>query len=188
MWCFKPNMSAMCICCEIRRLQLVNCSHPRLQRRWLWNNHRDYDGFELGCSIVPQRGLRLGAQQGSLDRYSYGEANSHKSCVDQGDHWVIKFRLGLNLFDLIKLWTPWRGYGKEGVRWRWNQVLFNCAWMRAHEAWWLFSDLDVFESRGRLLEFVTRIRREGRRNFRSKNGRAQGAVHSTSWLILGIVD
>jgi len=24
--------------------------------------------------------------------------------------------------------------------------LFNCAWMRAHVAWWLFSDLDVFKS------------------------------------------
>ena len=47
--------------------------------------------------------LGLGAQQGSPDRYSYGGANSHKSCVDQGDHWEIKFRLGLNLFNLIKL-------------------------------------------------------------------------------------
>ena len=43
--------------------------------------------------------------------------------------------------------------------------LFNCAWMRAHGAWWLFSDLDVFESRGRLLELVTGTRREGRQNF-----------------------
>jgi len=38
--------------------------------------------------------------------------------------------------------------------------------MQAHEAWWLFSDLHIFESRGRLLGFVTGIRREGRRNFR----------------------
>jgi len=30
--------------------------------------------------------LGLGAQQGSPDRYSYGGANSHKTCVDQGDH------------------------------------------------------------------------------------------------------
>ena len=29
----------------------------------------------------------------------------------------------------------------------------------------LFSDLDIFESRGRLLAFVTGIRRKGRRNF-----------------------
>jgi len=37
------------------------------------------------------------------DHYLYGGANYHKSCMDQGDRWVIKFRLGLNLFDLIKL-------------------------------------------------------------------------------------
>jgi len=43
-----------------------------------------------------------------------------------------------------------------------SQDLFNCAWMRAHEAWWLFSDLDVFKLRGILLRIVTRIRREGR--------------------------
>ena len=42
---------------------------------------------------------------------------------------------------------------------------------------WLFSDLNVFESRERLLGFVTGIRREGKRNFR-KNGHAQDAVHS----------
>jgi len=53
--------------------------------------------------LYPEERLRLGAQQGSPDRYSYGGTNSHKSCMDQGDRWVIKFRLGLNLFDLIKL-------------------------------------------------------------------------------------
>ena len=53
--------------------------------------------------LYPEERLGLGAQQESLDRYSYGEANSHKSCVDQGDRWVIKFKSGLNLFDLIKL-------------------------------------------------------------------------------------
>ena len=56
--------------------------------------------------LYPEGRLRLGAQQGNPDRYSYSEANSHRSCVDQGDHWVIKFRLGLNLFDLIKMLTP----------------------------------------------------------------------------------
>jgi len=44
-----------------------------------------------------------GAQQESPNHYSYVGANSHKSCIDQGDWWVIKFRSGLNLFDLIKL-------------------------------------------------------------------------------------
>ena len=50
--------------------------------------------------------LRLGnagAQQESPNYYFCVGANSRKSCMDQGDRWVIKFRLGLNLFDLIKL-------------------------------------------------------------------------------------
>jgi len=33
-----------------------------------------------------------GAQQESSNHYSCVEANSHKSCVDQRDRWVIKFR------------------------------------------------------------------------------------------------
>ena len=43
-------------------------------------------------------GLGLGSadtKQESPNRYSYGGANSHKSCVDQGDRWIIKFRLSL---------------------------------------------------------------------------------------------
>jgi len=32
--------------------------------------------------LYPEKRLGLGVQQGSLDRYSYGGANSHKSCVD----------------------------------------------------------------------------------------------------------
>jgi len=44
-----------------------------------------------------------GLQQESPYHYSCAGANSHKSCVNQEDHWVIKFRLGLHLFDLIKL-------------------------------------------------------------------------------------
>ena len=57
----------------------------------------------LDVQLYPEGRLGLGAQQGSPDRYSYGGANSYRSCVDQGDYWVIKFRLGLNLFDLIKI-------------------------------------------------------------------------------------
>ena len=53
--------------------------------------------------LYPEERLGLGVQQGSPDRYSYGGANSCRSCVDQEDHWVIRFRLGLNLFDLIKM-------------------------------------------------------------------------------------
>ena len=53
--------------------------------------------------LYPEERLGLGVQQGSSDRCSYDEANFHKSCVYQGDCWVIKFRLDLNLFDMIKL-------------------------------------------------------------------------------------
>jgi len=39
--------------------------------------------------------------------------------------------------------------------------LFNYARMRAHGTWWLFSDLDVFKSRGRLWglwrEYVVKV-------------------------------
>jgi len=55
--------------------------------------------------FYPERRLGLddaGAQQESLDHYSYDEANSHKPCVDQGDCLEIKLKSGLNLFDLIK--------------------------------------------------------------------------------------
>ena len=42
--------------------------------------------LSLDVQLYPKERLRLGAQQGSTDRYSYSEAMSHKSCVDQ-DHW-----------------------------------------------------------------------------------------------------
>jgi len=42
-------------------------------------------------------------KQKSPDHYSYDGENSHKSCADQEDIWVIKFRSGQNLFDLIML-------------------------------------------------------------------------------------
>jgi len=57
----------------------------------------------VDVQLYPEERLGLDMQQDSPDRYPYGGANSHKSCVDQGDRWVIKFRLDLNLFDLMKL-------------------------------------------------------------------------------------
>jgi len=57
----------------------------------------------LDVQLYPEERLRLGAQQESPDRYSYSGANCYGSCVDQGDHLVIKFRLSLNLYGLIKL-------------------------------------------------------------------------------------
>jgi len=59
--------------------------------------------------FYPEGKLGLGGsitQQESSDQYSCVGANSHESCIDQGDHWVIKFRSGFILFDLIKLCTP----------------------------------------------------------------------------------
>ena len=40
--------------------------------------------------LYPEGRLGLDGQQDSLNRYSYGGANSHRSYVDQGDRWVIK--------------------------------------------------------------------------------------------------
>ena len=37
----------------------------------------------LDVQLYSERRLRLGAQHGSPDRYSYGGANSHRSCVDK---------------------------------------------------------------------------------------------------------
>ena len=60
-------------------------------------------GSSSDVQLYSEEKLRLVAQQENPDCYSYGGANSHKSCVDQGDRWVIKFMLGLNLLGLNKL-------------------------------------------------------------------------------------
>ena len=36
--------------------------------------------------LYPEERLGLGTQQGSSDCYSYGGVNSHRFCVDRGDH------------------------------------------------------------------------------------------------------
>ena len=75
----------------------------------LWNSEVTDGGLQLssaskaGSSIVPRREIGTRRATRYPDRYSYGGANSYWSCVDQGDYCEIKFRLGLNLFDLIKL-------------------------------------------------------------------------------------
>ena len=99
------------------------------------------------------------AQQGSPDRYSYGGANSHRSCVDQEDHWVIKFNLGLNLFDLIKMWTPWGRYREEGLRWRWSQV---CSIVRVceHMEHGGYLGLVRIQVKGEIVRIMTWICRE----------------------------
>jgi len=57
--------------------------------------------------------------------------------------------------------NPMRGLWRRESEMKMKSSLFNCAWMRAHGAWWLFSCLDVFKSRGRLLglrrEYVIKV-------------------------------
>jgi len=65
----------------------------------------DYNDFELRCSVVPQREIGTRCVTRKSRSLLLWWSISHKSCVNQGDNWVIKFRLDLNLFDLIKLWT-----------------------------------------------------------------------------------
>jgi len=40
---------------------------------------------------------------------------------------------------------------RRGSEMEMKSSLFNYAWMQTHGTWWLFSDLDVFKSMGRLL-------------------------------------
>jgi len=47
--------------------------------------------------------------------------------------------------------NPMRGLWRRGSEIEMKSSLFNCTWMRVHEIWWLFSDLDVFKLRERLL-------------------------------------
>ena len=53
--------------------------------------------------FYPQKKIRTRRRTTNPDCYSYGGTNSHKSSVDQRDHWVMKFWLVLKLVDLIKL-------------------------------------------------------------------------------------
>jgi len=95
-------VSAMYKCCEIQKLQLVDCSYPRIQATVVEQSETTMVSSS-DVQLYPEERLGLGVQQETPDRYSYSRAHSHKSCIDQGDRWVIKFKLGLNLLDLIKL-------------------------------------------------------------------------------------
>ena len=76
-----------------------------------------------------------------------------------------KVQVGLELIRPNQDVIPMRGLCRRGSEIKMKSSLLNCVRMRAHGAWWLFSDLNVFKSKRRLLGFVTGIRREGRRNF-----------------------
>ena len=75
--------------------------------------------------LYPERRLGLGAQQGNLDRYSYSAANSHRSCVDQGDH--NKVQVGPELIRPNQDVNPMRGLWRIGSVMVMKSSLFNCA-------------------------------------------------------------
>jgi len=170
-WSFRLNVSTIFTCREIQRVQLVDCSYQiggeQSETMMAWSS--DVQFYSEG-----RLGLGGAVAQGSPDHDSCVGANSHKSCVDQRDYWVIKFRSSLNLFDLTKLWTLWGGYGEDRVRWTWNQELFNCALMWEHRAWWL-SWLERIQVKEKIVRIMIRIRCEGRRSFRNQE---QITLHS----------
>ena len=62
-----------------------------------------------------------------------------------------KVQVGPELIRPNQVVNPMMGLWRRGSEMEMKSSLSNCAWMRAHGAWLLFSDLDVFKSRGRLL-------------------------------------
>jgi len=125
-WSFRLRVSAIFICCKIQRLQLADCSYSRFKIEG-FGIIRDYYSFKFRCSVLPRRQIWTRLHRHTIRKSRsllLCGANSHKSYMDQGDYWVIKFRSGMNLFDLIKLWTSWGCYWEEGVRWRWSQELY----------------------------------------------------------------
>ena len=76
-----------------------------------------------------------------------------------------KVQIGPELIRPNEVVNPMRGLWRRGSEMEMKSSLINCVWMRTHGAWWLLSDLDVIESRERLLGFVTETCRESRRNF-----------------------
>ena len=62
-----------------------------------------------------------------------------------------KVQVGPELIRANQVVKPMRWLWRRESEMEMKSSLFNCAWMRAHEAWWIFSDLDVFKSMGRLL-------------------------------------
>jgi len=54
--------------------------------------------------------------------------------------------------ELDQVVNPMREIWRRGSEMEMKSRFDQCALMCAHEAWWLFSELDVFKSRERLLE------------------------------------
>jgi len=54
---FRPNVSAMCICCKIQKLSWCIAVILGFESGGC-GTIGNYDGFELECSVVPQRKIR----------------------------------------------------------------------------------------------------------------------------------
>ena len=57
--------------------------------------------------------------------------------------------------------------------------------MQAHGELWLFSDLEIFESREKLLGIVTEIRREDRQNFKNQRTDVHKEMYTLSSTNIG---
>jgi len=98
--------------------------------------------------------------------------------------------------------NPMRGLWRRGSEMKMNSSFAHLCVDASTWNMLAISDLDVFESRGKLLGFVTRIHREGRRNFgdqktdmhkelyiyQSTNTGCNRLITWISQLIQGIVD
>ena len=62
-----------------------------------------------------------------------------------------KVQVGLEFIRSNQVVNHMRGLWRRGSEMEMKSSVFNCAWMRAHGRWWLFSDLDTFKSTGKLL-------------------------------------
>ena len=60
-----------------------------------------------------------------------------------------KVQIGPELIQPNQVVNPTRGLWRGGSEIEMKLSLFNCAWMGAHGTWWLFSNLDIFKSRGK---------------------------------------
>ena len=104
---------------------------------------------------------------------------TNRSCIDQGDRWAIEFRSGLTLFDLIKLWTPWGGYGEEKLNGDEIKFVQLCVDM---SIWSMVAILGVgsIQVKGEIVRIMTWIHREGW--LMSDMAVFSGSVISLSWI------
>jgi len=116
---------------------------------------RDYDGFKLGCSVLSRRQIGTRRCQRTTkksrllpmcwSKFSYILRWSRRLLGDQ-----VQVRPELVRSNQVV--NPMRGLWRKESEMEMKSKLFNYTLMWAHGAYWLFLDLNVFKSRGRLLE------------------------------------